>query len=94
MTNTRRQFTPPVEAFLDAVLGPEEPTRATRPKHPTVKVRLTGTDGNAFAIIGKVRLALRRAGVPAEEVEAFSEEAMRGDYDHVLQTCMNWVEVS
>lgn len=63
-------------------------------KYPEIKVRLTGTDSNAFAIIGKVRVALKKAKVPLEEREAFSKEAMSGDYDHVIQTAMAWVDVS
>jgi hypothetical protein len=63
------------------------------PKHPDVTVELTGGDGNAFFIIAKVRQALQRAKVPAEEVKQFVDEATSGDYDHVLQTCMKWVEV-
>lgn len=66
----------------------------TTPKYPEIEVELIGGDGNAFMIIGKVRQALKRAGVPKEEVEEFSEEAMSGDYDNVLRTCMKWVEVS
>lgn len=62
-------------------------------KHPEVSVQLTGTDGNAFAIIGTVRRALQRAGVSQEEIKLFSDDAMSGDYDHVLQTCMKWVDV-
>jgi|MudIll2142460700_1097286.scaffolds.fasta_scaffold585609_2 hypothetical protein len=68
-------------------------TSTTSVKYPGIRVKLVGEDGNAFAIIGRVRLALRRGGVPADEVEAFSEDAMSGDYDHVLQTCMKWVGV-
>ena len=60
-------------------------------KKPTVK--LVGTDGNAFAILGKVTGALRRAGHTPEEVKQFQDEATAGDYDHVLQTCMKWVDV-
>ena len=62
-------------------------------KYPNVTVRLTGEDGNAFFIIGRVGMALRKAGVPNTEIEAFRAEAMSGDYDNVLQTCMRWVEV-
>ena len=64
------------------------------PKYPHVHAQLTGEDGNAFAIIGRVRGALARAGVAAAEVRQFTEEATSGDYDHVLQTCMRWVDVS
>ena len=63
-------------------------------KYPNIKVRLTGTDGNAFSIMGKVGLALKRAKVPAGEVEEFYEEAKSGSYDHLLQTACRWVNVS
>lgn len=63
-------------------------------KYPEIDVQLSGTDGNAFAIIGAVRKALRSAGVTPSEVAEFTNEATSGDYDHVLQTCMRWVNVS
>ncbi len=65
-----------------------------KPKYLNVKVRLTGEDGNAFSIIGRVQEALRRAKVPAMELKTFRDESMSGDYDHVLQTAMAWVTVS
>ena len=58
-----------------------------------VRVQLSGEDGNAFSIIGKVRSAMKKAEVPIETIKQFSDEAMSGDYDHVLQTCMKYVEV-
>ena len=63
-------------------------------KYPDVEVQLSGEDGNAFAILGRVRSALRRAGVDKTEIEAFTTEATSGDYNHVLQTCMSWVDVA
>jgi hypothetical protein len=62
-------------------------------KHPEIKVKLTGINGNAFLILGTVKYALRNANIPREEIEQFNKEATSGDYDHLLQTCMNWVEV-
>ena len=59
-----------------------------------VKVKLTGKDGNAFAIMGNVKNALRKVKAPDEDINAFMEEAMSGDYNHLLQTCMKWVKVS
>ena len=63
-----------------------------QPLYPEVKVKLVGTDGNAFAIIGKVCRALRTAGIPLENIEEYRTEAMSGDYDNVLQTTLKWVE--
>jgi hypothetical protein len=61
--------------------------------HPEITVQLTGIDGNAFAVIGTVTRALRRAGVSKEERDQSTKEAMSGDYDNVLATCFKWVEV-
>jgi len=63
-------------------------------KYPEVKVELTGEDGNAFVVLGAVTKALRRAGIPEAVRASFTKEAMSGDYDHLLQTCMKWVDVS
>lgn len=66
----------------------------TIPKYPDVKVKLSGTDGNAFAILGRVASAARAAKVPNEEIRTFYDEAMAGDYDELLRTCMRWFSVS
>lgn len=60
-------------------------------KYPEVNVPLVGEDGNAFAILGRVQKALRRAGVPKEELDAYFAEATSGDYDHLLRVTMEWV---
>jgi len=57
-----------------------------------IRVRLVGEDGNAFAIIGRVRSALRRGG-REDLIEAFTREATAGDYDHVIQTCLRYVDI-
>lgn len=62
-------------------------------KYPEVQVQLTDVDGNAFAIMGAVAKALRRHGVPAEEIEQYRKESMSGDYDNLLVTAMEWVDV-
>ncbi len=62
-------------------------------KYPDVTVKLTGTDGNAFAIIGRCSAAARKAKVPADDIKAFQAEAMSGDYDNLLQTAMKWFEI-
>jgi hypothetical protein len=61
-------------------------------KYPKIKVKLTGEDGNAFAIISRVRSALCKGKVSDEEIAAFTKEAESGNYDNVLQTCMRWVK--
>ena len=64
------------------------------PRFPEVKVQLVGEDGNALFILGKVRAALQKAGVSKVDIEEFTEEATAGDYNDLLMTVMEWVEVS
>lgn len=64
------------------------------PRFPQVEVELSGHDGNAFGILGRVSKALRRGGASAAEVKEYVAEATSGDYDHLLATTMRWVEVS
>ena len=61
-------------------------------KYPNIKVKLVGMDGNAFAIMGRVDMALRRGGVSKEEREAYLAESRSGDYDNLLRTAMAWVD--
>ncbi len=69
-------------------------TPTNQPKYPAIHVRLVGEDGNAWAILGRVSAALKRAGIGKQERDAFFAEATAGDYDHLLQTAMRWVDVS
>src|SRR5689334_6914680 len=62
-------------------------------RHPEVTVHLTGTDGSASAVMGRVQRALRDAGAPQREVDQFRLEATSGDQDHLLQTCEEWSRV-
>lgn len=69
-------------------------TTHTNPPSPLTDavVVLTGTDGNAFAILGKVRRAIQKSNHP-ELADAFMTEATSGDYDHLLVTCFRYVTV-
>jgi len=62
-------------------------------RYSNVTVKLVGEDGNAFAILGRVQRALRKAKVPDDEIKQFLAEAKSGDYNHLLATVMDWVEV-
>jgi len=58
-----------------------------------IDVTLVGKDGNAFAVMGAVRKALRKANVPQEEIEAYQKAAMSGDYNNLLRVTMETVNV-
>jgi len=55
---------------------------------PKVPVRLVGLDGNAMNLIAQVRRGARKAGWPDARIKELTDEAMSGDYNHVLQTLM------
>lgn len=62
------------------------------PKYPQIEVQLSDEDGNVFSIIGRVVKAMRRGGVPAEEISAYQREVMASEsYDKALQSTMSWV---
>ena len=65
----------------------------TEVKYPNITVKLVGNDGNAYAILGTVRKAMRNNGVPEERIDEWFKEATSGNYDHLLVTCMQWVNV-
>jgi len=58
------------------------------------KVRLTGTDGNVFALSGLVTRALKRAGYP-EKAKEFSDRLWScGSYDEALALMAEYAVVS
>lgn len=66
----------------------------TEIRYPHVHVKLTGTDGNAYAMIGKVQNALRRANVPPAEVKQFAIAAMdQHSYDDLMRFLTQIVDV-
>jgi hypothetical protein len=70
------------------------PAAETLPLYPDIHVQLTGTDGNAIAVLGTVLKAMKAHGMDAHTAAEFTKEATRGDYSHLLMTCMKWVDVS
>ena len=57
------------------------------------KLKLTGTDGNVFAIVGRVSAALKSAGQP-ERAKEFQTRALAShSYAEVLALCSEYVEV-
>lgn len=61
-------------------------------KQTGIKVKLIGRDGNAFAILGTVGKALKRAGLE-DVAKRYMEEATVGDYSHLLSVTDEYVEI-
>ena len=64
------------------------------PKYPHIEVQLSGEDGNAFAIMGRVQRAMRRAGLNQEQIDKYIDESKSGDYDNLLATAFRYVTVN
>jgi hypothetical protein len=58
----------------------------------SARVKMIGEDGNAFTIIGRVQRALRDVG-REDLCQEYYAEATSGDYDHLIQVTMKYVEV-
>ena len=58
-----------------------------------VQVELVGRDGNALAVVAAVKNGLKRAGATPDEIAEFVKQALSGDYNNVLRTAIQWVEV-
>ena len=65
-----------------------EKTENTKPR-----LKLVGTDGNAFSILGRMIDCLRHHGYSSEELQAIKKEAISGDYNKVLATACKYCEV-
>lgn len=55
---------------------------------PTLE--LSGVDGNAFMLLGKARKVALKNNMDWEKIQS---EATAGDYDHLLQTLMQYFDV-
>ena len=63
-------------------------------KQMKLKLDLTGEDGNAFVLLGKARRAARKAGWSKTQIEWLTDQATKGDYDHLLQELMKRFDVT
>jgi hypothetical protein len=62
-------------------------------KHPEIHVTLDAA-GDDFRVIDHVIKAMRRAGIPAGEIEQFCDEAMSSDDRDLLRICGRWVTLA
>lgn len=62
-------------------------------ERPEVTVKLVGEDGNAFAILGNVSRAMKKAGWTKQQIDEYLNEAMSGDYNHLLSVTNDYVNI-
>lgn len=79
--------------FVDDPQAHRLDNAASPPERHKPVCKLVRTDGNVFAIIGRVRETLRRAGQADRASEFVRRAFSAGAYDEVLRLCMEYVEV-
>jgi len=56
------------------------------------RVKLVGTDGNIFAILGRCKQALKEVGQPDEAEEMAQRVFKATSYDEALGICLEYIE--
>ena len=65
---------------------------AMGPLYPEIRVALRSR--NRYALVSAIRLGLRKAGTPPEDIERFSREALSTqDPRHFEELCSQWVRM-
>lgn len=66
----------------------------TTDKKPKLTIDLRGADGNVYAVIGKVAVALERAGQRGKVSELKKRAFEQRSYDAVLELCREYADVT
>jgi hypothetical protein len=59
-------------------------------RHPEIVVKLAGP-ANDFSVVDRVAKALRNAGIPADEIDEFCDQALASPESELLQIFGQWV---
>jgi len=105
MAKDKKEFSPidwdkpGMERFTDDFMQGAAVFNANAHPRTNLMVKITGDDGtldgeegNAYAIMAKVRQVLTDRGLGIA-VAQFLKEAQSGDYEHLLEVVHDWVEV-
>lgn len=63
------------------------------PVYPDIHVKLIGTDSHPMMIVAALTKGLCAGGIERDEINRIMREALSGDYDNVLATCLKYVRV-
>jgi hypothetical protein len=56
------------------------------------KYCLVGVEGNVYAVMGYVSLAMQETGFTIDEINSYRIEAMSGDYNNLLRVSMKYID--
>lgn len=63
------------------------------PIYPTIRLRLHGSSPHPLMILAAMSEGLRASGVERDEIDRIVVEALSGDFDNILATCLKYVRV-
>ena len=67
--------------------------KTIKPLKKVKRLKITGTDGNAFALMGRALAHNRKYGIYSkEDFNLITNECTSGNYDHLLATLMHFFE--
>lgn len=58
------------------------------------KLKLIGTDGNAFSVLGLAKKAAKKAGWSEDRIDQYFGEATAGDYTTLLAVTSKYFDIS
>lgn len=71
-----------------------ERKKMTEIKHPEITVKLIGTDGNVFNLIGLCIRAMKLADLDKVERDLFISEVLNSkSYEQALATMLEWFDI-
>jgi len=57
-----------------------------------MKYSLVGVNGNAYAVMGYVKKAMKEVGNPKEEIDGYFRKAVSGDYNNLIAVSTDILE--
>lgn len=66
----------------------------TDPMYPEIDVPIITEKCEPTELIGRAKVRMRNFGLEDEQIDQFEREARSGDFDHLLNTMMEWVNIS
>ena len=59
-----------------------------------MEIDIRGSQGNATFLMGSAERWAKQLDWDQSAIDAMIEDMQSGDYDHLLATCMRWVDVT
>lgn len=69
-------------------------TEMPDPLYPEIDVPIITEKCEPNELLGRTKIRMQNFGLSEEQINEFEREARSGDFDHLLYTMMQWVNIS